>query len=102
MSPSTAGLAVSVLSVFVYCITAYFIWKQVCLLRLQNQIDSLTSQNSIWNSSRMCSLRLGWANDELRSRLSEGDRSLDYLEPILEFLEEFAVFHKMNVLNDNL
>ncbi|MBV8360449.1 MAG: hypothetical protein JO189_21330 [Deltaproteobacteria bacterium] len=82
--------------------TAVFVRMQVHLLRLQNQSGSLISENLIWNSTRMCSLRLSWANDELRNRLGSSDRNLDALEPILEFLEEFAAFHKRRLFDDEL
>jgi hypothetical protein len=92
----------SIAAIAISAATALFVWMQVRLLRLQNQSSSLISENLIWNSPRMCSLRLSWANDELRNRLASTDRNLDALEPILEFLEEFAVFHKRQLFDDEL
>jgi hypothetical protein len=92
----------SVIASSISAATAVFVWMQVGLLPLQNQSGWLMSQNSIWNSTRMCSLRLSCANDELRNRLANSDRNLDALEPILEFLEEFAVFHKRRLFDGEL
>lgn len=92
----------AIIAIAVSAATAVFVWMQVRLLRLQNQSGSLISLSSIWNSTRMCSLRLSWANDELRNRLANSDRNLDGLEPIMEFLEEFAVIHKRRLFDDEL
>jgi hypothetical protein len=92
----------SAIAIVVSAATAMFVWMQVRLVKLQNQSGSLISENLIWNSTRMCSLRFSWANDELRNRLGSSDRNLDALEPILEFLEEFAVFHKRHLFDDEL
>jgi hypothetical protein len=101
-SLSSVALVVSFAALLVSALTALFIWKQVGLMRLQNQSGSLISENSIWNSPRMCSLRLSWAIDELRDRLGPSDKNLNALEPVLEFLEEFAVFHKRSLFDDEL
>jgi hypothetical protein len=50
----------------------------------------------------MLQLRRRWAEDEAKTRLGASDHDLDALEPILEFLEEFAGLHKRGVLDDSI
>lgn len=81
---------------------AWFIWSQANLLRTQNQLQALFQLNATWDSARMRSLRSRWAEDELRTRLTDDDRDLNSLELILEFLEEFAGLKVRKVLDDDL
>ena len=92
----------SIVAVGASVATAWFVARQVILLRTQNQLQALIQLSATWNSSAMAMLRHRWAEDELRVRLSESDRNLDALEPILEFLEEFAGLQKRQVLDDEL
>jgi hypothetical protein len=79
--------------------TAFFVWIQAGLLRAQNQMQAVIQLDGVWNSERMRTLRGRWAADEGKNRLGQDDRDLDSLEPILEFLEEFAGLHKRKVLD---
>ena len=92
---SMAAFAVSVL-------TALFIWWQARELRKQNQLQAVIQLTALWDSVRMRSMRSQWAEDELKIRLTEDDRDLICLEPLMEFLEEFASLRKQKVLNDEL
>src|SRR5216684_3688790 len=47
-------------------------------------------------------LRSSWAEDELRDRVTDDDRDFDTLEPLLEFLEEFASLRRQKILDDEL
>jgi hypothetical protein len=100
--PVEMSTFLSIIAIAISAATALFVWMQVRLLRLQNQSSSMINENLIWNSSHMCSLRLNWADNELKNRLVSSDRDLDALEPILEFLEEFAVFHKRRLFDDEM
>jgi hypothetical protein len=73
--------------------TAFIILSQASLLKTQLQVQTLIDLAKEWDSTRMRELRSRWAKDE-------GD--LAALEPILEFLEEFAGFKKRGVLNRDL
>jgi len=64
-------------------VTAYIIWSQAGLLRAQNELHAIIELQKEWNSERMLTLRSAWA-------VNEGD--IERLEPILEFLEDFARF----------
>jgi hypothetical protein len=74
--------------------TALIIWRQAYLLNQQNQVNALIELQRDWESHRMHSLRSSWA-------WAPTERT-EELEPILEFLEEFAGFRKRKVLNDEL
>jgi hypothetical protein len=93
---------VSIAAVTATVATALFVWKQAGLLRIQNQLQALIQLNSAWDSTRMRFLRSSWAEDELRDRLTDDDRDLDTLEPLLEFLEEFASLRRQKILDDEL
>ncbi len=73
--------------------TAYIILRQADLLRIQNQVTALIQLQQQWESPRLQALRSTWA-------WAEND--IEALEPILEFLEEFAGFKKRNLLTDEL
>jgi hypothetical protein len=92
----------SIVAVAAGLLTALFIWKQVRLLRTQNQLLALIQLSANWNSNGMSLLRYRWAEDELRAHLADEDRNLDALEPILEFLEEFAGLRERRILDDEL
>jgi hypothetical protein len=74
--------------------TAFIIWQQAHLLREQNQVNALILLQQEWESPRLHSLRSNWA--------WAPTKETEALEPILEFLEEFAGFRKRKVLNDQL
>lgn len=72
-------------------LTAIIIWWQAGLLRAQNQLHALIELQREWNSERMTKLRVVWAQDE---------SDIERLEPILEFLEDFARFRSDKLLTD--
>lgn len=74
-------------------LTAIIIWTQARLLVVQNQINALIQLQGQWESERMRSQRSRWARRP---------EDLLTLEPILEFLEEFAGFKKRGILTDDL
>jgi hypothetical protein len=74
--------------------TALIIWRQAHLLNQQNQVNALLELQRDWESRRMHSLRSSWAWAPMERN--------EALEPILEFLEEFAGSRKRKVLNDEL
>ena len=82
--------------------TAWFVWGQAGLLQTQNELNALIQLNAVWDSVYMRALRSRWAQDELRDRLGDSDRDLISLEPLLEFLEEFAGLHERKILGDKL
>ncbi len=82
--------------------TAWFVWIQANLLGTQNELSAVIQLNAVWNSEYMRALRSRWAEDEIRDRLGDSDRDLISLEPLLEFLEEFAGLHKRKILGDEL
>lgn len=73
--------------------TALIILRQARLIREQNQVSALIQLQQQWESPRLHSLRSTWAWAET---------DIEALEPILEFLEEFAGFKKRNLLTDEL
>ena len=73
--------------------TAIIILLQARLLRQQNQVNALILLQQEWESPRLHSLRSRWGSAE---------NDLESLEPILEFLEEFAGFRKRKLLTDEL
>jgi len=73
--------------------TALIILRQATLLGQQNQVNALIELQREWESPRLRALR---------SRSAAEPADLKVLEPILEFLEEFAGFRKRNVLNNEL
>jgi hypothetical protein len=62
-------------------LTAAIIYWQARLLRVQNQVQALLQFNLAWDSREMHALRAGWAANP---------SDLAAVEPVLEFLEEFA------------
>jgi len=73
--------------------TALIILRQATLLGQQNQVNALIELQREWESPRMHFLRSRWAAETT---------DLGAVEPILEFLEEFAGFRKREVLNNEL
>jgi hypothetical protein len=69
---------------------------------MQNEINALIQLNAVWDSAYMRTLRSAWAQDEMKDHLGVSDRDLIPLEPLLEFLEEFAGLHLRKVLGDQL
>lgn len=57
----------------------------------QNQLHALIELEKEWNSERILKLRSAWA-------ANEGD--IERLEPVLEFLEDFARFRSDKLLTD--
>jgi hypothetical protein len=92
----------SIVAVVASIASALFIWIQARLLQAQNQLQALIQLGSTWNSETMRLQRSRWAEDELRTRLADDSRNLDVLEPVLEFLEEFAGLLRSRVLDDKL
>jgi hypothetical protein len=74
-------------------LTFFAIWIQARLLKKQLQVQALIDLAKEWESGRLQGLRSRWGHDE---------RDLVALEPVLEFLEEFAGFLKRKVLNRDL
>jgi type II secretory pathway pseudopilin PulG len=62
-----------------------------CIAERQNQLHALIELQREWNSDRMIGLRVVWAEDE---------SDVGRLEPILEFLEDFARFRRDKMLTD--
>lgn len=62
-------------------LTAGIIYWQARLLRVQNQVQALLQFNLAWDSREMYALRAKWAANP---------SNLEIVEPVLEFLEEFA------------
>jgi hypothetical protein len=93
---------ISVLALVTSIAAAAFVWTQTRLLRSQNQMQALLELDSRWDSDRMQDLRHRWAEDELRSRLSEEDRDLVSLETLMEFLETFATLEEQRILDAEL
>lgn len=94
MSPASLVSALILAGTMVATLaTAIIILKQASLLGEQNQVNVLVELQRDWESLRMHSLRSRWGANTA---------DLDALEPILEFLEEFAGFRKRGVLNDEL
>ena len=93
---------ISILALATSIASAAFVWTQTRLLRSQNQMQALLELNSRWESDRLQGLRGRWAEDELRTRLSEDDRDLFSLEPLMEFLEEFATLGRQKILDAQL
>jgi len=96
------GLTISGLAMAGTIATAIIILVQADLLRQQNQqaaeiasrqnqLHALVELQKEWNSERMLKLRSAWA-------ANEGD--IERLEPILEFLEDFARFRSDKFLTD--
>jgi hypothetical protein len=92
----------SIFAVVASVASASFIWIQARQLQTQNQLQALIQVGSTWNAETMRFQRGVWAADELRTRLTDDGRNLDALEPILEFLEEFAGLLTRRVLDDKL
>lgn len=57
----------------------------------QNQLHALIELEKEWNSERILKLRSAWAADE---------DDIERLEPVLEFLEDFARFRSDKLLTD--
>jgi hypothetical protein len=77
--------------------TAVIIWRQASLLRQQNQLNALLSLQLEWESNRLRLQRSIWARS-----LDGETRNLLALEPVLEFLEEFAGYWLRGVLDNEL
>jgi hypothetical protein len=92
----------SIVAVLASIASALFIRIQARLLREQNQLQALIQLASTWNSEIMRLRRARWAEDERRIHIAEEGRNLDALEPVLEFLEEFAGLLGTRVLDDRL
>ncbi len=73
--------------------TALIILIQAHLLRVQSQVSALIELQREWESQRMRDLRTRWAKDS---------KQMDGLEPILEFLEEFAGLRRRRVMSNKL
>ena len=73
--------------------TALIILIQARQLRLQIQLSALIDLQREWESPRMRDLRTRWAKDS---------KQMDALEPILEFLEEFAGLRRRRVMSNKL
>jgi hypothetical protein len=106
------SIVVSVITSSATLATAFIILRQASLLREQNQLNALISLQREWESPRLRSHRSGWArsSNSPAAAIMEYDfktvadyaRKLAALEPVLEFLEEFAGFWKRGVLDDGL
>jgi hypothetical protein len=77
--------------------TAVIIWWQARLLRQQNQLNALLSLQQEWESDRVRKRRSKWAES-----LNDQPDALLALEPVLEFLEEFAGYWLRRVLDNEL
>jgi hypothetical protein len=93
---------ISIVALVATIATAWYVRGQATLLRMQNELNALIQLNTFWDSEYIRTLRSRWAQDELRNHLGDSDRDLFSLEPLLEFLEEFAGLHKRKVLGDEL
>lgn len=74
-------------------ITVGVIWWQGSLIKKQMQLNALIDLEKEWNSQEMCMAR---------SKAFTDSPDTDDLEIVLEFLEKFAYFQKVKVLDRDL
>ena len=84
---------IEALTMFGTLATALIILIQDHLLRVQSQVSALIELQRQWESRRMRNLRTRWAKDS---------KQMDGLEPILEFLEDFAGLRRRRVMSNKL